>query len=122
MKAVVMAGGFGTRLRPLTAHLPKPLVPVGNIPIMEHMVRLLKKHGFTDLCVLLATAVDEFRSLTAEKHLAIHFDPPDGTNTPSTPEYTATSAGKVVAVETLTNRSARRSFRCVAVMMPAMPA
>src|SRR5712691_1923509 len=32
----------------------------------------------TDLCVLLATAVDEFRSLTAEKHLAIHFDPPDG--------------------------------------------
>ncbi len=53
MKAVVMAGGFGTRLRPLTAHLPKPLVPVGNIPIMEHMVRLLKRHGFTDLCVLL---------------------------------------------------------------------
>jgi mannose-1-phosphate guanylyltransferase / phosphomannomutase len=53
MKAVVMAGGFGTRLRPLTAHLPKPLVPVGNIPIMEHTVRLLKRHGFTDLCVLL---------------------------------------------------------------------
>ncbi|HTY79643.1 MAG TPA: mannose-1-phosphate guanyltransferase [Candidatus Bathyarchaeia archaeon] len=53
MKAVVMAGGFGTRLRPLTAHIPKPLVPVGNVPIMEHMVRLLKKHGFTDLSVLL---------------------------------------------------------------------
>ena len=53
MKAVVMAGGFGTRLRPLTAHIPKPLVPVGNIPVMEHMVRLLKKHGFTDLSVLL---------------------------------------------------------------------
>src|ERR1700680_3270728 len=51
-----------------------------------------------------------------------HFDPPDGTNTPSTPEYTATRAGNVVAVEMLTNRSARRSFRCVAVMMPAMPA
>ena len=53
MKAVVMAGGFGTRLRPLTAHLPKPLVPVGNVPIMEHIVRLLKRHGFTDLAVLL---------------------------------------------------------------------
>jgi mannose-1-phosphate guanylyltransferase / phosphomannomutase len=53
MKAVVMAGGFGTRLRPLTAHLPKPLVPVGNVPIMEHIVRLLKRHGFTDLTVLL---------------------------------------------------------------------
>src|SRR5262249_46790652 len=53
MKPVVMAGGFGTRLRPLTAHLPKPLVPVGNVPIMEHIVRLLKRHGFTDLAVLL---------------------------------------------------------------------
>ena len=53
MKAVIMAGGFGTRLRPLTAHLPKPLVPVGNLPIMEHTVRLLRRHGFTDLIVLL---------------------------------------------------------------------
>jgi mannose-1-phosphate guanylyltransferase/phosphomannomutase len=53
MKAVIMAGGFGTRLRPLTTHLPKPLVPVGNAPIMEHTVRLLRRHGFTDLVVLL---------------------------------------------------------------------
>jgi mannose-1-phosphate guanylyltransferase/phosphomannomutase len=53
MKAVIMAGGFGTRLRPLTTHLPKPLVPVGNVPIMEHTVRLLRRHGFTDLVVLL---------------------------------------------------------------------
>jgi mannose-1-phosphate guanylyltransferase/phosphomannomutase len=53
MKAVIMAGGFGTRLRPLTAHLPKPLVPIGNVPVMEHTVRLLRRHGFTDLCALL---------------------------------------------------------------------
>ena len=53
MKAVIMAGGFGTRLRPLTIHIPKPLVPVGNVPIMEHTVRLLQRHGFTDLTVLL---------------------------------------------------------------------
>ncbi len=53
MKAVIMAGGFGTRLRPLTTHVPKPLVPVGNVPIMEHTVRFLKRHGFTDLVVLL---------------------------------------------------------------------
>jgi len=53
MKAVIMAGGFGTRLRPLTTHIPKPLVPVGNVPIMEHTVRLLRRHGFTDLTVLL---------------------------------------------------------------------
>ena len=48
-----MAGGFGTRLRPLTTHVPKPLVPVGNVPIMEHTVRLLRRHGFTDLLSLL---------------------------------------------------------------------
>ncbi|MBI2524949.1 MAG: mannose-1-phosphate guanyltransferase [Candidatus Rokubacteria bacterium] len=53
MKAVIMAGGFGTRLRPLTTHLPKPLVPIGNLPIMEHTVRLLRRHGFTELIVLL---------------------------------------------------------------------
>jgi mannose-1-phosphate guanylyltransferase/phosphomannomutase len=53
MKAVIMAGGFGTRLRPLTTHLPKPMVPVGNLPIMEHTVRLLHRHGFTELLVLL---------------------------------------------------------------------
>ncbi len=53
MKALIMAGGFGTRLRPLTTHVPKPMVPVGNVPIMEHTVRLLRRHGFTDLQALL---------------------------------------------------------------------
>ena len=46
VKAVVMAGGEGTRLRPMTANQPKPLLPVGNKPIMEHVLRLLKRHGF----------------------------------------------------------------------------
>jgi mannose-1-phosphate guanylyltransferase/phosphomannomutase len=53
MKAVLMAGGFGTRLRPLTANVPKPMVPLGNKPIMEHTVELLKTHGFDDIVVLL---------------------------------------------------------------------
>ncbi|MBI3455164.1 MAG: NTP transferase domain-containing protein [Candidatus Rokubacteria bacterium] len=53
MKTVLMAGGFGTRLRPLTANMPKPMVPLGNKPIMEHTVNLLKAHGFDDLLVLL---------------------------------------------------------------------
>lgn len=52
-KAVVMAGGFGTRLRPLTATLPKPMVPVADRPMMEHIIRLLKDHGFKDIIVLL---------------------------------------------------------------------
>ena len=53
MKAIVMAGGFGTRLRPLTMSIPKPMVPIGNIPMMEHVVLLLKKHGITDITSLL---------------------------------------------------------------------
>ena len=51
MKAVVMAGGEGTRLRPMTASMPKPLLPVVNRPIMEHVLRLLRRHGMTDIVV-----------------------------------------------------------------------
>jgi mannose-1-phosphate guanylyltransferase / phosphomannomutase len=51
VKAVVMAGGEGTRLRPMTANQPKPLLPVVNKPIMEHVLRLLRRHGFTDTVV-----------------------------------------------------------------------
>src|SRR5919109_59574 len=51
MKAVVMAGGEGTRLRPLTSNQPKPMVPMVNRPLMEHIVLLLKKHGMTDIIV-----------------------------------------------------------------------
>jgi mannose-1-phosphate guanylyltransferase / phosphomannomutase len=51
VKAVVMAGGEGTRLRPMTASQPKPMLPVVNRPIMEHVLRLLKRHGFTDTVV-----------------------------------------------------------------------
>ncbi len=51
MKAVIMAGGEGTRLRPLTSNQPKPMVPMVNRPLMEHIVLLLKKHGITDIVV-----------------------------------------------------------------------
>ena len=40
-----MAGGEGTRLRPLTSNQPKPMMPIGNRPMMQHIVDLLKKHG-----------------------------------------------------------------------------
>ncbi|MEP0822608.1 MAG: NTP transferase domain-containing protein [Ignavibacterium sp.] len=53
MKAVVMAGGFGTRLRPLTCNIPKPMVPMVNRPMMEHIVTLLKSHDITDLVATL---------------------------------------------------------------------
>ncbi|MBV9292559.1 MAG: NTP transferase domain-containing protein, partial [Frankiales bacterium] len=51
MRAVVMAGGEGSRLRPMTANLPKPLLPVANRPVLEHVLRLLRRHGVTDTVV-----------------------------------------------------------------------
>lgn len=53
MKAVIMAGGFGTRIQPLTSSLPKPMIPLFNRPIMLHIVELLKKYDITDLVMLL---------------------------------------------------------------------
>jgi len=53
MKAVIMAGGFGTRLKPLTNKLPKPMVPVVNRPMMEHILLLLRKHRIHDITSLL---------------------------------------------------------------------
>lgn len=53
MKAIIMAGGMGTRLRPVTGNMPKPLVPLLGKPMMEHIIRLLKRHGFEDICVSL---------------------------------------------------------------------
>ncbi len=49
-----MAGGEGTRLRPLTSNQPKPLIPLVNRPMMEHVVHLLREHGFEDVVVTLA--------------------------------------------------------------------
>jgi mannose-1-phosphate guanylyltransferase / phosphomannomutase len=48
-----MAGGFGTRLRPLTCNTPKPMVPLMNKPMMHHIVSLLKKHGMSDIIATL---------------------------------------------------------------------
>ena len=49
MKAVIMAGGEGTRLRPLTSLRPKPMVPIVNRPIMEHILGLCHWHGLTEV-------------------------------------------------------------------------
>jgi mannose-1-phosphate guanylyltransferase len=48
MRAMVLAAGLGTRLRPITYELPKPMVPVLNRPVMEHILRLLARHDFTE--------------------------------------------------------------------------
>jgi mannose-1-phosphate guanylyltransferase/phosphomannomutase len=61
MKAVIMAGGQGTRLRPLTSDQPKPMIPIVNVPCMEHIVGLLARHGFDDIAVTLQFMPDEIR-------------------------------------------------------------
>jgi mannose-1-phosphate guanylyltransferase/mannose-1-phosphate guanylyltransferase/phosphomannomutase len=46
---MVLAAGLGTRLRPITYTMPKPMVPVANRPVMEHILLLLRRHGFTEV-------------------------------------------------------------------------
>ena len=59
MKAVLMAGGEGSRLRPLTSRRPKPLAPVAGKPVMELIVELLKQHGFDEVVATLHYLADE---------------------------------------------------------------
>ena len=62
MKAVILAGGEGTRLRPLTSNQPKPMMPLVNRPMMEHIVRLLAQHGFDDIVVTVAFLANHIRN------------------------------------------------------------
>src|SRR3954453_17239432 len=57
-----MAGGRGTRLRPLTSNQQKAMLPIVNRPMMEHIVRLLKRHGFDDLVVTVAVMANSGRT------------------------------------------------------------
>jgi mannose-1-phosphate guanylyltransferase/phosphomannomutase len=62
VKAVIMAGGEGTRLRPLTSNQPKPMMHLANRPMMEHIVNLLHKHGFDEIVVTVAFMANNIRS------------------------------------------------------------
>jgi NDP-sugar pyrophosphorylase family protein len=87
MRAVLLAGGLGMRLRPYTAVLPKPLVPLGDRPILEHILRRLAACGVTraDLCVghlglLIQTYFSQGTTLPEGLELAWHWeDEPLGT-------------------------------------------
>ncbi|NLB17361.1 MAG: NTP transferase domain-containing protein [Syntrophomonadaceae bacterium] len=61
MKAVIMAGGESTRLKPLTCNLPKPMVPIVDRPVMEYIVELLARHGFNEIIVTLFYLPDAIR-------------------------------------------------------------
>lgn len=81
MKAVIMAGGSGTRLRPLTCHLPKPMVPVANKPMSEHIVNLLKQHGFNDITFTLhylPQAISNYFGDGSDRGLNIRYSTEEG--------------------------------------------
>jgi mannose-1-phosphate guanylyltransferase/phosphomannomutase len=76
MKAVVMAGGEGSRLRPLTLRRPKPMVPVVDKPCMAHILDLLKKHGVDEVVVTLqymAENIQEYFGDGSSLGLTIHY-------------------------------------------------
>jgi NDP-mannose synthase len=88
MKAVILAGGRGTRLRPYTTSFPKPLMPIGEHPVLEILLRQLKRHGVTEVTVLtghLAYLIEAYFGDGAELGLKLEFireDAPLGTAGP----------------------------------------
>ena len=82
MNAIIMAGGKGTRLAPLTDHSPKPLMPIIDKPILRYIIDLLKKHGITDISVTLGfmankiiEAFGDGRDLGVNLHYIIEKEP-----------------------------------------------
>src|ERR1051326_4193020 len=61
MKAMVLAAGVGSRLDPLTRTTPKPMVPIVNKPVIEHIIELLRRHGFTDILINLYYLGDQIK-------------------------------------------------------------
>lgn len=62
MRAVILVGGEGTRLRPLTCHTPKPMLPLGNRPFLEHVLDYLKGHGINDVVLSMCYRPDIIQS------------------------------------------------------------
>jgi len=93
VKAVVMAGGEGTRLRPLTSNQPKPMVPVAGKPCMEHILELVRRHGITSAVATLAYMPQVISGYFGEgSHLGIELDY-------SVEEVPAGTAGSVKLLE-----------------------
>ncbi len=80
MKAVVMAGGFGTRIQPLTANVPKPMIPVYNEPMMKYIILSLRDAGIKDIAILLyfkPEVVQDYFGDGSKFGINIHYVLPD---------------------------------------------
>lgn len=78
MKAMILAAGVGSRLDPLTRNVPKPLVPIVNKPVMEHIVEMLARNGFRDIMVNLYYLGDQIQNYFGNGSkwgVKIHYSP-----------------------------------------------
>ena len=66
MKAVILAGGQGTRVRPITETIPKPMIPIVNKPVMEFLIDLLKDHGFDEVMITTSYLASEIENYFRE--------------------------------------------------------
>ena len=126
MFALILAGGKGERLRPLTDSLPKPMVPVCGKPILEHQVEWLKAGGVTDVVFLSgyrAEVIETYFGNGNDFGINAHYsveDSPLGRGgaikqgflkVPETEETVAVLNGDIITTETLDNMSARHRDR-----------
>ena len=81
MKALILVGGFGTRLRPLTLTVPKPLVEFANRPMILHQIKALVKVGVTDIVLAVnyrpEAMVEFMKTYEEEFNVKIHFSVED---------------------------------------------
>ncbi|MBM3895728.1 MAG: nucleotidyltransferase family protein [Thaumarchaeota archaeon] len=68
MKAVILAGGLGKRLRPITDYIPKPLIPINNIPILERQIKYLKKFGINKFVVCMGYKTEQIKNFLDAKN------------------------------------------------------
>ncbi|MFM7572307.1 MAG: NDP-sugar synthase, partial [Snowella sp.] len=62
MKAMILAAGKGTRVRPITHTIPKPMIPILQKPVMEFLLELLRQHGFDQIMVNVSHLAEEIES------------------------------------------------------------
>lgn len=67
MHAVILAGGFGKRLKPITDYVPKPLVPIDNVPIIEWQIKYLKKFGVNDVTICTGYKTEQIENFLKSK-------------------------------------------------------
>ena len=69
MKIIILAGGFGTRLSEYTDTIPKPMVPIGGKPILEHIINIYLKYGYNDFIIALGYKGKKIKEYFQKKNL-----------------------------------------------------